>query len=157
MINHYEKRELPEWLKPNEGLEAYLPGDGLKAALDVALELHMPLLLTGEPGTGKTRFAYHVAQHFSLGEVLRFDVKTTSTATDLFYFYDALRHFRLSGQGLKVSLEDSGIVALAALGKAIKTAQDEKRRSVVLIDEIDKAPRDFPNDLLQRAGRRFQL
>ena len=150
MIKHYENRELPKWLSPGPDREAYLPGEGLKAALDVALELHMPLLLTGEPGTGKTRFAYHLAQHFGLGEVLRFDAKTTSTATDLFYFYDALRHYRLSQQGglADKDLEGSGIVRLQALGEAIRIAQQEKRRSVVLIDEIDKAPRDFPNDLL---------
>jgi MoxR-like ATPase len=70
----------------------YFPSEGLKAAVNVALALGQPLLLTGEPGTGKTQLAHHVAHFFGLGEPLIFNAQTTSTATDLFYRYDALAH-----------------------------------------------------------------
>jgi MoxR-like ATPase len=149
-MDYYSKKNLPTASAEKHG--TYFPDDGLKAAIDVALELNMPLLLTGEPGTGKTRFAYHLAEHFGLGETLRFDAKTTSQASDLFYHYDALQHFHLvhnqAEKAAKLDLVKSGIIRFHALGKAIVDANKNKQRSVVLIDEIDKAPRDFPNDLL---------
>lgn len=149
-MKHYQNKELPKVISGRD--QQYLPGDGLIAALDVALELNMPLLLTGEPGTGKTRFADHIAKHFDLGEAIRFDAKTTSSAADLFYSYDALRHFHLvhnqHGDNKEIDLVEQGIIHFQALGAAIKQANENGKRSVVLIDEIDKAPRDFPNDLL---------
>ena len=72
----------------------YIPSDALVDAVNVALSLGQPLLLTGEPGTGKTQLAYHIAQYFQLKEPLVFNAQTTSTATDLFYKYDALGHFQ---------------------------------------------------------------
>ncbi len=131
----------------------YFPSEGLKAAVNVSLALGQPLLLTGEPGTGKTQLAYHVAHFFGLREPLVFNAQTTSTATDLFYRYDALAHFQFSQNAkidpLSITPEMRldmvrPFVYFNALGEAIK----EKKRVVVLIDEIDKAPRDFPNDLL---------
>jgi MoxR-like ATPase len=149
-MNYYREKSLPA--ATEEKMGTYFPDEGLKAAIDVALELNMPLLLTGEPGTGKTRFAYHLADHFGLGETLRFDAKTTSQASDLFYHYDALQHFHLvhnqAEKAAKLDLVESGIIRFQALGKAIVDAKEKQQRSVVLIDEIDKAPRDFPNDLL---------
>lgn len=121
----------------------------------MAIAMEIPLFVTGEPGTGKTELAYWIAQHepflknYGLGgDVLRFNVKTTSTAKDLLYRYDAIRHFRETRR-----LENSGdfinvlqFIQFEALGQAIIAARTQRR--VVLIDEIDKAPRDFPNDLL---------
>ncbi len=134
----------------------YIPDEGLKAAVEMAIRMELPLFLTGEPGTGKTELAYWVAEAFQGkedigGEVLRFNVKTTSTAKDLLYRYDAIRHFR-DNQRLKDSQGSDDLNVLdyihfEALGQAIVAARNQKRR-VVLVDEIDKAPRDFPNDLL---------
>lgn len=150
MMDHYATGQLPPFKKREN--KFYAPDPGLIAALDVALELNMPLLLMGEPGTGKTRFAQHVADRFKLGKALVFNAKTTSQASDLFYHYDALKHFHLV-QNLKperdLDLLKDGIIRFNALGEAIMAASGEDpHRSVVLIDEIDKAPRDFPNDLL---------
>ena len=154
--------------------EPYLPDERLIAAVKVSLMLGRPLLLTGEPGSGKTRLAYHVAWDLGLGRPLRFDTKSDSRARDLFYSYDAIAHFhaaqirkktdpiphiQLNALGLAVlrthSAAELGKMGLDPLlgknnngdgngGNVHKDAQ----RSLVLIDEIDKAPRDFPNDIL---------
>ncbi|MBF0416555.1 MAG: MoxR family ATPase [Magnetococcales bacterium] len=142
----------------------YFPDDDLKSAVNVALLLGRPLLVTGEPGVGKTRLAYHIAQELTPGsEPLRFDVKSITKASDLFYQYDHLAAFRDNHTGKKE--DHSHYLHFNALGTAILLAcskeianqwwnkkingeWDGPRRSVVLIDEIDKAPRDVPNDML---------
>jgi MoxR-like ATPase len=129
----------------NTDSATYLPGEGLAAVLDLALDLGLPLLVTGEPGTGKTQLAYHVARKLKLEKPYIFNTKTDSQARDLFYSYDAIRHFRDSGrdQGGQQALD---YISFNALGQAL--IESGSKRAVVLIDEIDKAPRDFPNDLL---------
>ncbi|MBV6440770.1 MAG: MoxR family ATPase [Haliscomenobacteraceae bacterium CHB4] len=125
----------------------YVPSPGLTSAVNVALNLGLPLLLTGEPGTGKTELAQHIAHFFNLGKPLVFNAQTTSVAKDLFYRYDALGHFQYS-QTQKATLTPDDIevkfIRYQALGDAIRL----DRRAVVLLDEIDKAPRDLPNDVL---------
>ncbi|WP_408591281.1 AAA family ATPase [Novosphingobium sp.] len=136
---------------------AYIPHADLSHAVNVALMLGMPLLLTGEPGTGKTQLAYVLAAELGC-EVLRFDAKSSSQARDLFYTFDALSAFKM-----KDATDLRPHIRYQALGQAILEAfaadavagllvpgapHAGPRRSVVLIDEIDKAPRDFPNDLL---------
>ena len=138
----------------------YLADDGLRDAVNVALALGQPLLLTGEPGTGKTQLAASLAYELGLGEPLVFNVKTTSTAHDLFYRYDSLQHFH-SSQFERAERKTEEFITYEALGLAILRtlppgdpqlppgfAQTQSSRSVVLIDEIDKAPRDLPNDVL---------
>ena len=159
-LNYYQKGELaaPKLSTPSH---YYLKeNDPLIAVLNVALHLGMPLLLTGEPGTGKTKFANHVANHFNLDKPLVFNAKTTSSASDLFYHYDAVRHFHLAHHNKMdkdADLMKEQIIRLEALGIAIKKAEEDKKRSVVLIDEIDKAPRDFPNDLLNQMEGDFEF
>lgn len=138
--------------------ENYIAEPGLVNAVNVALLLDRPLLLTGEPGTGKTQLAYSLAWELELGETLKFETKSTSTARDLFYSFDAVGRFK------SVDTSDAlSFLTWNALGMAILFSNEEakvstylkpgirhagKRRSVVLIDEVDKAPRDFPNDIL---------
>lgn len=129
--------------------ELYEPSPGLQAAVNVALVLGQPLLLTGEPGTGKTELANHLAHFFKLGEPLVFNAQTTSVMRDLFYRYDALAHFQFAQtqkEPLTKELVEQKFIRYEALGEAIRGGA----RRVVLIDEIDKAPRDLPNDVLAR-------
>jgi MoxR-like ATPase len=139
----------------------YLAEPGLRDAVNVALALGQPLLLTGEPGTGKTQLAASLAYELSLPAPLVFNVKTTSSAKDLFYSYDALNHFH-DVQFHKENLRVEDYIRYEAFGLSIllsREQQDDRlppetshyqrpTRSVVLIDEIDKAPRDLPNDVL---------
>jgi MoxR-like ATPase len=149
---------------------AYAADEGLAAAVNVALLLGQPLLLTGEPGTGKTQLAYSVGRELGY-EVLKFETKSTSTARDLFYTYDTLRRFH--DAQLQLSRESTEYLSFGALGAAIIRScprrvydqylpeafqHGDARRSIVLIDEIDKASRDFPNDLLNEVeGMYFKI
>ncbi len=144
-----------------ENPENYIAAPGLRNAVNVALALGQPLLITGEPGTGKTRLAASIAHELGQLPLLPFYTKTTSTAVDLFYQYDALRRFQDTQIKEKKPIDE--YITYQALGKAIlltlspeeaspylpKELKDRGPvRSVVLIDEIDKAPRDLPNDVL---------
>ncbi len=151
-FHHYQstgQAELPS-IAINKKLHdprLYVPSAGLVSALNVALNLGQPLLLTGEPGTGKTELAQHVAYFFKLGKPLVFNAQTTSVAKDLFYRYDALGHFQYSQTQQKSLTSDdieTRFIRYQALGDAIR----QNLRTVVLLDEIDKAPRDLPNDVL---------
>ena len=147
-----------EFRKP----EKYLAESGLVDAVNVALLLGQPLLLTGEPGTGKTQLAYSLAWELGYEEPLRFETKSTSKAKDLFYTYDALRRFHEAQTG-EASRSALDYITYNALGTAILRTRSKSDvhsylpidfehngpcRSIVLIDEVDKAPRDFPNDIL---------
>jgi MoxR-like ATPase len=158
----------------------YVPDPGLVDAVNVAIALGQPLLITGEPGTGKTQLAYSMAHQLSKLETesvpvgskpIVFNTKTTSTARDLFYRYDALQHFRdaqLAKEGKApqassyITFEALGLAILRAMpakpavapvvgilmGSPTPVSSEPRSRSVVLIDEVDKAPRDLPNDVL---------
>jgi MoxR-like ATPase len=124
----------------------YRPSEELLTALNMAIHVGAPLLLTGEPGTGKTQVADFVGDYFGI-PVYKFQVKSTSTADDLKYDFDAVGylHWAQSAQG-EASASRSRRDFLQR--RAFWEAYDCDSESVILIDEIDKAPRDFPNDLL---------
>lgn len=135
----------------------FLADDDLLAAANVALALGRPLLLTGEPGCGKTDFAFAAAT--SLLEDRREGtehrrpleqyIRSETRARDLLYHYDAVRRFgdaQAGGEpGRRRAAFPQNYVSLEPLGQALVSPV----RKIVLIDEIDKAPRDLPNDLLR--------
>jgi len=132
------------------GLYPYLPSDELVNAVNLTIFLEKrPLLIKGDPGSGKTRLAKAVAYELGLPYYAWY-VKSTSRARDGLYIYDAVRRLhdaQLAGRASGVSSEVSDpakYICLGPLGEAFKN----KRRTVLLIDEIDKADIDFPNDLL---------
>ncbi|TCB90500.1 MoxR family ATPase [Micromonospora zingiberis] len=139
--------------------EPYLLTDALCEAVNVTITLGRPLLVQGDPGVGKTRLAHAVAYRLGL-PLEQAHVKSTSRARDLLYTFDAVRRLsdaQLSGlQHQKLPPPDD-YVRLGPLGKAIARAQ-LGRRTVLLIDEIDKADLDFPNDLLRELDElRFEV
>ena len=149
--------------------ENYIADDGLVDAVNVALMLRQPLMVTGEPGTGKTMLASSIAWELGLDRPLVFETKSTSTARDLFYTYDTLGRFTAKELSTKAGAPQD-YVTFNALGEAIIRSSDPAdleeilpsayshpgpRRSVVLIDEVEKAPRDFPNDILNEIERLY--
>jgi MoxR-like ATPase len=158
----------------------YTADEDLVAAVNVALVLGKPLLVTGEPGTGKTELAGSVALQLGLPGIERFDTKSTSQSVELFYRFDSLARFHSAniddtrrramdfisfgplGRAILLSLSPShGVFSALRIRHSEERpgeAAPQARRSVVLIDEIDKAPRDFPNDLLDAIDRfRFSI
>src|SRR5262245_36062412 len=122
----------------------YLADARLALAVNTALAVEQPLLVTGEPGTGKTELAWSVAAELGLDDVEEFHTRSDSEATDLLYRFDNVRRFADAHRGRDEVDQLERYVVLGPLGRALDSGQ----RRVVLIDEIDKAPRDFPNDLL---------
>ncbi|MCW3842882.1 MoxR family ATPase [Micromonospora yasonensis] len=130
--------------------EPYLATAELQAAVNLAIGLGRPLLLQGDPGVGKTRLAYAVAYALGL-PIEQAYIKSTSKGRDLLYTYDAIRRLhdaQLGGRRRGAVDDPRQYVRLGPLGRAIARA-GHGRRSVLLIDEIDKADLDFPNDLLR--------
>ena len=128
----------------------FIPGDHLETAINTAIAIGEPLLLTGESGTGKTQTAYYVARKLGLSPVIHFQVKSETRARDLLYDFDMVRYFRDAHiAGGVDSLDKTAYRQPRALWEALAA----KTPRVVLIDEIDKAPSDFPNDLLHELDR----
>jgi MoxR-like ATPase len=131
-----------------EGTAAYIATDELKAAVDAAVALERPLLIKGEPGTGKTVLAYELARAFD-APLITWHIKSTTKAHNGLYEYDAVSRLRDSQLGDPRVQEVRNYLKPGKLWEAFTSAQ----RPVLLIDEIDKADIEFPNDLLQELDR----
>src|SRR5262245_52586647 len=148
----------------------YIFTDELIAAIDVAIGLGRPLLVSGDPGCGKTELGYAIARRLDIPRVHFFSTKSNSEARDLFYTYDAIGRFReaqVRPDPNAAPHDAADYIEFQALGRAILDAHrpeevqhllhgrrayqhpGQPQRSIVIIDEIDKASRDFPNDLLR--------
>jgi MoxR-like ATPase len=125
------------------GTEDYIVSPELARAVDVAVSVRRPLLLKGEPGTGKTLLAVNLARALDL-PLERWQVKSTTKATEGLYVYDTVRRLHDSRFGEGDVSDVARYISLGPLGRAF----ERPTRSVVLIDEIDKADLEFPNDLL---------
>jgi MoxR-like ATPase len=119
----------------------------LADAINVALALGAPLLVTGEPGTGKTQLGYYLAWYFGLEQPFELAIKSTTVFQDLLYRFDTVAYFR-DGRVGTGSLDKEQFVSPGPLWQAIEKV-NAGEPAIVLLDEIDKAPRDFPNDLLR--------
>ena len=133
------------------------PSEELRQAINTAISVGEPLLITGEPGTGKTQTPYYVAHKLKLGKVLHFQTKSDSTAGDLLYHFDTVRYFREAqlahSETAQKRIDKWQYVEERELYMAIKSANETGVPRVLLIDEVDKAPRDFPNDLLHEINQ----
>jgi MoxR-like ATPase len=126
-----------------QGTATYIASDELRHAVNVAVALGRPLLIRGEPGTGKTLLAENLARALGL-ELLRWHVKSTTKARDGLYVYDTVARLHDSRFGDGDVRDIGRYIKLGPLGEALASP----RKVVLLIDEIDKADLEFPNDLL---------
>jgi MoxR-like ATPase len=128
--------------------ERYLASRPLATAVNTAIAAEQPLLIMGEPGTGKTRLAPSIAQQLGL-ELQEFHTRSEHQARDVLYAFDNMRRFYDAQIKSDRVVDLNSYVTYGALGRAIASGKEQ----VVLIDEIDKASRDFPNDLLDVIDR----
>jgi MoxR-like ATPase len=135
------------------GTPGYIASGPLVDAVNCAIALERPLLLKGEPGTGKTVLARHVAEGLGM-PMLSWHIKSTSKAADGLYVYDTVQRLNDSRFGTGDVRDIGRYIKLGPLGQAFAAAD----RQVLLIDEIDKADLEFPNDLLRELDEmRFSI
>ena len=130
------------------GSGAYVASDELKRSVNIAMALEKPLLIKGEPGTGKTMLAQAIADSLGM-ELIVWNIKSTTKAQDGLYVYDTVQRLYDSQFG-EAGVDDiAKYIKLGKLGEAFK----KEERCILLIDEIDKADLEFPNDLLWELDR----
>ncbi|MFC1864702.1 AAA family ATPase [Chloroflexota bacterium] len=126
-----------------KGSEGYVTSEPLRNAVNVAIALGRPLLIRGEPGTGKTLLAHSIARGLSK-KLIIWNVKSTTKAQDGLYLYDTVQRLNDSRFGDKDISDIRQYIKKGKLGQAFSASE----KIVLLIDEIDKADVEFPNDLL---------
>ncbi|MEM7551340.1 MAG: MoxR family ATPase [Bacteroidota bacterium] len=131
-----------------EGTDSYVTTRELTVAVEAAVALEKPLVIKGEPGTGKTLLAYEIAKSLNK-ELITWHIKSTTTAQQGLYEYDAVSRLRDSQLGDRDVNNISNYIKQGKLWEAFES----DGQSVLLIDEIDKADIEFPNDLLQELDR----
>ena len=131
-----------------EGTDAYVATDDLTIAVNAAVTLERPLLVKGEPGTGKTELAKQVATSLEL-EMIEWNIKSTTRAQQGLYEYDAVSRLRDSQLGEERVHDVKNYIKKGKLWQAFEA----DKKVVLLIDEIDKADIEFPNDLLQELDK----
>ncbi len=131
-----------------EGTSDYVATEDLKIAVNAAIALERPLLIKGEPGTGKTVLAYEIAKALD-APLITWHIKSTTKAQQGLYEYEAVTRLRDSQLGDERVKDVSNYIKRGKLWEAF----DAPARPVLLIDEIDKADIEFPNDLLQELDR----
>jgi MoxR-like ATPase len=131
-----------------EGTATYVAGDELKTAVNAAIALERPLLVKGEPGTGKTLLAQAIAESLGL-ELIHWPVKSTTRAHDGLYVYDTVQRLYEARFGDGDVKDIRRYIKLGPLGRAFASSE----RKVLIIDEVDKADLEFPNDLLHELDR----
>jgi MoxR-like ATPase len=130
------------------GTATYLTNDALEAAVNASLALERPLLIRGEPGTGKTLLAEAIAEATDT-ELIHWPVKSTTRAQDGLYVYDTVQRLYDSRFGDGDVKDIRHYIKMGPLGRAFSAG----KRVVLLIDEVDKADLEFPNDLLHELDR----
>jgi MoxR-like ATPase len=136
-----------------KGTAGYIASGPLVDAVNCAIALERPLLLKGEPGTGKTVLAKHVAEGLGM-PMLSWHIKSTTKAADGLYVYDTVQRLNDSRFGTGDVADIRRYIKLGPLGETFAAPQ----RHVLLIDEIDKADLEFPNDLLRELDEmRFSI
>ncbi len=130
------------------GTKNYITTQDLMVAVNASIELEKPLLIKGEPGTGKTELARQIAQGLGL-KIIEWNIKSTTKAQQGLYEFDAIN--RLRDSQLK-SCDIDNLNKYVIKGKIWKSFESSKK-TVLLIDEIDKADIEFPNDLLQEIDK----
>ena len=131
-----------------QGTKDYVATDDLKVAVNAAVTLERPLLVKGEPGTGKTELARQVADALGL-KMIEWNVKSTTRAQQGLYEYDAVSRLRDSQLGEERVHDVKNYIKKGKLWEAFEAEE----KVVLLIDEIDKADIEFPNDLLQELDK----
>jgi MoxR-like ATPase len=131
-----------------QGTSEYVATDDLTIAVNAAVTLERPLLVKGEPGTGKTELARQVAQALGL-EMIEWNIKSTTRAQQGLYEYDAVSRLRDSQLGEERVHDVANYIKRGKLWQAFQS----DKKVVLLIDEIDKADIEFPNDLLQELDK----